>query len=117
MIGSVAMAMSEQATALTQISAATENIRRQTDQTNKGMAEQSRAAADLTTATRNVATQIVLITRANQDQSEATESLAKSIAEARGVGLTAAQGAKDAGALTQQLVERARSLGQYSATN
>jgi methyl-accepting chemotaxis protein len=104
--------MSEQATAMTQISTATEAIRRQTDQTTRGMAEQSRAAADLITATRSVATQVVLITRANKEQSEATASLAHNLTEARRLGLSAAQGARDTTLLTQQLVERARSLSQ-----
>lgn len=112
MIASVNNAMSEQATAMTQISAATDTIRRQTDQTNKGMAEQTRAAIDLTTATRNVATQMVLITRANREQSEATASLAEGLSEAQRLGRNAAKGARDTGLLSQQLAERTRSFGQ-----
>ena len=113
MIASVSNAMSEQAVAMTQISSASEAIRRQTDQTNKGMAEQSRAAADLTTAARSIATQVALITRANKEQSEATASLAQDLNEARRLGLRAAQGARDSGVLTQQILDRARALGQH----
>ena len=89
-------------------------IRRQTDQTNKGMAEQARAAAELTTATRNVAKQMALITRANKEQAIGGRGVARNAHATRsGLGSQRRRRARATpSALSQQLAERARSLGQ-----
>jgi hypothetical protein len=110
MIATVTTAMTEQATAMAQISGATDAIRRQTDQTSKGLAEQARAAAALTSASHNVATQVGLITRTNAQQSANLGTLMQNLSEARRIGQGAVQGARDASTLTQQLVNSARSL-------
>ena len=104
--------MVEQASAMGQVTQATDAIRRQTDQTSKGMAEQTRAAAELTSATRNVAMQMGLIMRANKEQAEAVASAAQQLTEAQRAGANAVIGARDTLALSQQLAERARAFGQ-----
>ena len=97
-----------------QITTATEDIRRQTDQASKGLAEQSRAAADINVATQNVAKQVVLITRANREQSDAAASLLDSLTELKRAGAATARGAQDTVALTNTLAERTRTLGQLA---
>jgi methyl-accepting chemotaxis protein len=112
MVASVSNAMAEQAAAVGQITTATEDIRRQTDQASKGMAEQSRAAADINVATQNVSKQIGLMTRANREQSQAAASLLDSLTELKRAGAATARGAQDTVALTNTLAERTRALVQ-----
>jgi hypothetical protein len=76
------------------------------------MAEQTRAAAELTIATRNVAAQMGLIMRANKEQAAAVASVAQQLTDAQRAGVSAATGARDTLALSQQLAERARAFGQ-----
>ena len=59
--------MSEQATAVTQVTSAVDSMRRQTDQASKALVEQARAMKDVSGATQNIAKQIKLIARANHD--------------------------------------------------
>jgi len=110
MIASLTGAMNEQAAAMGQITEATDAIRRQTDQTNQGLAEQARAAAALASVSQNVATQVAIMTRANSQQSSHLATLTQSLSEARRLGQGTTQGARDTTALTQQLVNSARSL-------
>ncbi len=114
MIASVGSAMAEQATATEQIAKATQDIRRQSDQTAKGLAEQTKAVSDISDATRNVAKQIAMITRANRQQATDATSVLNTITELKRVGGVALRGAEDTGAIAASLVERSRALGQLT---
>jgi methyl-accepting chemotaxis protein len=115
MSASVSTAMAEQATAVGQIAQATEDMRRQSEQTSKGLAEQSRAAADVGSATHNVARQVTAIVRANREQSENAEATLVTLAELRRLGERSTKGVRDAG-LAPALAERARLSQSAAAT-
>jgi len=69
-----------------QIAQAAEDMRRESEQTSKGLAEQARAAAEVSDATRNVARQISLIVRANREQSENAAASLETLTELRRMG-------------------------------
>jgi methyl-accepting chemotaxis protein len=85
-------------------------MRRQSEQTSKGLAEQSRAASDVGSATHNVARQVAAIVRANREQSENASAALETLAELRRLGERATTAVRDAG-LAPALTERARLAG------
>jgi methyl-accepting chemotaxis protein len=107
--------MAEQSAGIGQIAQATEDMRRQGDQTSRGLAEQARAAADVSAATSNVARQIAMIVRANREQSENASAMNATLADLRRVGERATQEVRDSG-LAAALAERARATAPQAAT-
>jgi methyl-accepting chemotaxis protein len=106
MSATVSTAMAEQAAAVGQIAQATGDMRRQSEQTTKGLAEQSRAAADISGATHNVVRQIGLIVRANREQAENAAAALETLGEIRRLHERATQEVQTTGAAA--LAERAR---------
>jgi methyl-accepting chemotaxis protein len=106
MIASVSQAMTEQSSAAAQIAAATDDMRRQSDQASRGMAEQSRAAADISTATQSVAREIARVTRANVEQTTGAREVLASLGELRRLVEEGQAGTAGAG-----LADRIRLLG------
>jgi hypothetical protein len=72
-------------------------MRRQSEQSAKGLAEQARAAADISAATANVARQIALITRANKEQADAVNANHVTLEELRRLGQRATSEITNAG--------------------
>ena len=107
-------AVAEQATASAQLAKAADDIRRETDQTSRGIAEQARAAAEITAATENVTTQIALITRANVEQSTAVEGVAQTFAELRKLAERTARSANDSSSVSASLQQRVAALGHQA---
>jgi methyl-accepting chemotaxis protein len=97
MSATVSTAMTEQAVAVGQITAAANDMRRQSEQTSRGLAEQSRAASDISSATQNVSRQISLLVRANREQSENAVHSRASLEELRRISERATKSIRDAG--------------------
>jgi methyl-accepting chemotaxis protein len=110
LIASVANAMSEQSTAANQISKATDDIRRQSEQTSKGVSEQSKAALDVSAATHNITKQIAFVTRANLDQAAAAADIIELISQAHGISQKGAGGMRETSMITADLAQKARAL-------
>jgi methyl-accepting chemotaxis protein len=68
MSGGVTRALDEQATAMQQIATSTESIRKQSEQSARGLAEQARAATEIHAATANIARQMQLMSQADVAQ-------------------------------------------------
>jgi len=103
--------MAEQASAVGQIAQASDDMRRQSEHTSKGLAEQGRAAAEISDATHNVARQIGLMVRSNREQSENAAAAAETMSELRRVSERAREEVRAAGvapAIAAVLGDRAR---------
>jgi len=79
LVGQITKASSEQAAATTQIAAAMENIRVNTDQINRAMGEQAQAAQEISTATRDITRQISMIARLNKEQTDSANYLVNAL--------------------------------------
>jgi len=106
--------MTEQATGTTQITAAAESMRIQTEQAAKATAEQARAITDLSDVSNNIAKQIKLISRANREHSVAAGGFLTSLGEIKGITERNASGAKETVNRTNGLLSNARRLTEMA---
>jgi methyl-accepting chemotaxis protein len=110
MIESVSSAMTEQATAVTQISKATGDVRKQSEQTAKGMIEQSRAAAEISTATSSIARDLASALSANRDHSSATAGILDLLSQLELVTEESTAGVRDTTQKSEAFASRIRAL-------
>jgi methyl-accepting chemotaxis protein len=106
----VTKATAEQATAMSQIAAATESVRIQADQTSRAAKEQARTMREMTSAAQNTGKQIKLITDANRQHSAVAGSLLGSLGDIRQITERNANSVKRTRGGTDDLVRRAGAL-------
>jgi methyl-accepting chemotaxis protein len=111
MIANVAKAMDEQASATTQIGAAVENMRRESDQAARALKEQARAVQAISTASGNTAKQIKLITHANREHSTVAARLLDQLRDIRAITDRNVRGVKETQGGTVDLLKHAQALG------
>ena len=81
----ISRALAEQASGASQVTASADNLRVQSLQTARGMQEQARAMKDVSAASQNVTKQIKLITAANLEHSGSASAMLARLEEVRAV--------------------------------
>ena len=110
MIGSVNKAMSEQATAVLQVSTAMNGMRRESDQAARAMTEQTRGLKDMTTATQSTAAHIKLITHANREHSTVAGRVLEQLRDIRKITDRNARDVHETRGNTAELLRHAEDL-------
>jgi len=85
LVAALNRAMAEQVTGTNQISASTDLLRLQSEQTARGLQDQAGAMKTLSDSTAVIVRQIKAITEANRLHSETAEFVLHSVAEVRGL--------------------------------
>jgi methyl-accepting chemotaxis protein len=102
--------MAEQSTAATQVTAAVESMRRQTEQTSKALIEQSRAVKDVHGTAQKTAKQIALITRASAGHADGSTRLLSQLRDIRAITERNARAVKETRGGTADLLRHADAL-------
>ena len=102
--------MVEQTKAMSEISAASDGMRAQAEQTSRAVKEQARTMKEMTGTAHNTLKQIKLITHANREHSTVSASLLTSLGEVRQITDRNAAGVKRTRGGTDDLVRRANAL-------
>jgi methyl-accepting chemotaxis protein len=103
--------MTEQSTAVTEISTASASMRQQSDQAAKALGEQTRAMRDVVAAATNTSKQIKLIHRANREHSTVAGGLLQQVADVRRIAERNAAGMTRTRGSLDELEAQARALG------
>ena len=110
MIGSVNKAMSEQATALQQVTASMLSMRKESDQAARAMTEQARALKGMTSATQNTSSQIKKITVANREHSTVAGGMLDQLRDIRKITDRNARDVSETRGNTAELIKHASDL-------
>ena len=109
-IAGINRSMAETASGALQITNATEELRKQSEQAARALVEQTRAMKDLTSASQNISGQIKLITRANLGHSAGMDSVQKMLRDIRSVAAHNVEDAKTAQKISEDLLDRSAEL-------
>jgi methyl-accepting chemotaxis protein len=115
MIASVNRAMGEQTTAVQQVSAAMNAMRRESEQAARALAEQTRGLKDMTSATQSTSAQIRLITTANRTHSTAAGRVLEQLRDIRKITDRNARDVHETRGNTAELVRHAEDLAGLAA--